>query len=243
MTATVRYWRGTSASLGFVAERDRVSGLGKWRVVAMARNVRRFIGVSLSIAMATLGWRAVGVHAESPMSGNVVPAPDALSPADVALQKHVRVNVRERGLVDVLAMIQKKIGVPLVIDAAGMKAEGVSEQTPVTIDISRDCRAYEILSLVLEPLHLVYVSRGDTIAITSEQDADVSYLHNMVMREAAKLCVEGGDGDGLAEAFLCAIEDGDRHDPRGPLYAGHRQQTYEKALDFILHFQEKMAEE
>jgi len=189
--------------------------------------------------MATLGWWAAGVNAESPTSGNVVPACDALSPADVALQKHVRVNVRERGLVDVLAMIQQQIGVPLVIDAAGMKAEGVSEQTPVTIDIGRDYRAYEMLSLVLEPLHLAYVSRGDVIAITSEQDHDVTRLRNMVKREAARLCVEGGDGDGLAEAILCVIEYVDEPESGIPLCVGHhRQQTYKRALDLILQLQE-----
>ena len=55
------------------------------------------------------------------------------------------------------------------LDPSGLEAEGVSSDTPITIEIRHEVMLKSALDLILEPLHLSYVVKDEVLKITSEQ--------------------------------------------------------------------------
>ena len=60
----------------------------------------------------------------------------------------------------------------LHIDPQGLAEEGVTSDTPVTINLRNDIMLKSALNLILEPLHLSYVVKDEVLKITSEQMRD-----------------------------------------------------------------------
>jgi len=72
-------------------------------------------------------------------------------------------------LARVIEHLGKLADINVHIDPNGLATEGVSTDTPVTINLSQEVSLKSALNLVLEPLHLSYVIKDDVLKITSEQ--------------------------------------------------------------------------
>ena len=71
-----------------------------------------------------------------------------------------------------LENLAKLARINLYLDQRGLSEEGVSTDTPVTIDLSEEISLKSALALILEPLHLSYVIKDEVLKITSEQMRD-----------------------------------------------------------------------
>ena len=71
-----------------------------------------------------------------------------------------------------LDYLAKLAGVNLYLDPQGLAEEGVTTDTPVTIDLHNEIMLKSALNLILEPLHLSYVIKDEVLKITSEQMRD-----------------------------------------------------------------------
>ncbi len=69
----------------------------------------------------------------------------------------------------VIDFLAKLTDVNVHIDPNGLATEGVSTDTPVTINLSQEVSLKSALNLILQPLHLSYVIQDDVLKITSEQ--------------------------------------------------------------------------
>ncbi len=88
------------------------------------------------------------------------------------LQTPVSLKFRERPLSEVLEYLATLAAVNLHLDPKGLEEEGVSSDTPVTIDLSQDISLKSALNLILEPLRLSYVIQNEVLKITSVQLRD-----------------------------------------------------------------------
>jgi general secretion pathway protein D len=88
------------------------------------------------------------------------------------LQTPVSLKFRERPLSEVLEYLATLAAVNLHLDPKGLEEEGVSSDTPVTIDLSQEISLKSALNLILEPLRLSYVIQNEVLKITSEQLRD-----------------------------------------------------------------------
>ena len=75
-------------------------------------------------------------------------------------------------LSEVLDQLAKLAAINLHLDPKGLAEEGVTPDTPVTIDLSQEISLKSALKLILEPLHLSYVIKDEVLKITSEQLRD-----------------------------------------------------------------------
>jgi general secretion pathway protein D len=114
-----------------------------------------------------------------------------LSPAELEIQKSlsklVEVKFDNRPLAEVMDTLSKMAGVNVYLDPQGMHAEGVTSDTPVTLNLTQPISLRSALSLVLEPLGLGHVIQHEVLRITSEQTRDantyseVYYVADLVM--------------------------------------------------------------
>ena len=78
-------------------------------------------------------------------------------------------------------------GVNVYLDPQGLNAEGVTSDTPVTLNLTQPISLKSALNLVLSPLGLSYVIQNEVLRITSEQTRDsntyakVYYVADLVM--------------------------------------------------------------
>ncbi len=85
------------------------------------------------------------------------------------LQTPVSLQFKDTPLSTVLETLEKVAAVNMHIDPRGLSEEGVSTDTPVTINLREEIKLASALNLILQPLHLGYVIRDDVLKITSEQ--------------------------------------------------------------------------
>ncbi len=99
-----------------------------------------------------------------------------LSPTELdiqeSLKQKVEVRFTNRPLKDVLDTLGSITGVNIYADAEGMSSEGVSTDTPVTINLTEPIMLKSALHLILEPLRLSYVIQHEVLRVTSEQARD-----------------------------------------------------------------------
>ncbi|HEX4147672.1 MAG TPA: hypothetical protein VHY20_01735, partial [Pirellulales bacterium] len=88
------------------------------------------------------------------------------------LKTPVSVRFKDTPLSQVLENLAKLARINLYLDQRGLSEEGVSTDTPVTIDLSEEISLKSALALILEPLHLNYVIKDEVLKITSEQMRD-----------------------------------------------------------------------
>ena len=88
------------------------------------------------------------------------------------LKTPVMLKFHDRPLSEVVKHLAKLADVNLHLDAKGLDEEGVSSDTPVTIDLTQEISLKSALNLILEPLHLSYVIKDEVLKITSEQLRD-----------------------------------------------------------------------
>jgi general secretion pathway protein D len=89
-----------------------------------------------------------------------------------ALNKQVEVRFINRPLTEVLATLSKMSGINIHPDDSALHSEGITTDTPVTIDLEQPISLRSALNLILGPMRLSYVIRDEVLKITSEQTRD-----------------------------------------------------------------------
>ena len=98
------------------------------------------------------------------------------SEREIEIEKKLRTPVSlqftNAPLSKVLENLAKLAEVNLHLDPQGLAEEGVTSDTPVTIELRNEIMLKSALNLILEPLHLSYVIKDEVLKITSEQMRD-----------------------------------------------------------------------
>lgn len=85
------------------------------------------------------------------------------------LKTPVSVQFDNTPLAKVIDHLGKLASVNFYMDPQGLAEQGVSTDSPVTIDLRSEIKLESALNLILNPLHLSYVIKDDVLKITSEQ--------------------------------------------------------------------------
>ncbi len=88
------------------------------------------------------------------------------------LRTPVSLQFTNAPLSKVLENLAKLAEVNLHLDPQGLVEEGVTTDTPVTIELRNEIMLKSALNLILEPLHLSYVIKDEVLKVTSEQMRD-----------------------------------------------------------------------
>ncbi len=101
-----------------------------------------------------------------------------LSPTELkiqaALKQPVQVKFTNQPLKEVLDLLGSMSNVNIYADPTGLGAEGVTSDTPVTINLTEEISLQSALKLILEPLRLSYVIQHEVLRITSEETGDAN---------------------------------------------------------------------
>jgi general secretion pathway protein D len=89
-----------------------------------------------------------------------------------SLSKGVEVRFINRPLSEVMDTLGRMAGVNVYLDPQGLNAEGVTTDTPVTLNLTQPISLKSALNLMLSPLGLSYVIQNEVLRITSEQTKD-----------------------------------------------------------------------
>lgn len=85
-----------------------------------------------------------------------------------ALLKKVQVQFNEAPLGEVIETLGRMTSVNVFIDMEGLAAEGVTTDTPVTMNLSEEISLRSVLNLILGQFRLGYVIQDEVLRITSE---------------------------------------------------------------------------
>lgn len=95
---------------------------------------------------------------------------------EIEIEKRLRMPVSlqftNAPLSKVIDYLAKLAEVNVYLDPQGLAEEGVTTDTPVTIDLKNEIMLKSALNLILQPLHLSYVVKDEVLKITSEQMRD-----------------------------------------------------------------------
>ncbi len=89
-----------------------------------------------------------------------------------SLSKPVEVKFINRPLNEVVGLLSQMTGVNIYLDPQGLNAEGVTVDTPVTLDLSMPISLRSALNLLLEPKGLSFVIQNEVLRVTSQQTRD-----------------------------------------------------------------------
>ena len=93
------------------------------------------------------------------------------------LRTPVSLQFTDAPLSKVMDYLAKLAEVNMYLDPQGLAEEGVTSDTPVTIEMRQEIMLKSALNLILEPLHLSYVIKDEVLKITSEQMRDGQVYH------------------------------------------------------------------
>ncbi len=88
------------------------------------------------------------------------------------LKTPVSANFQDMPLNEVLHQLARLAAINLHLDPKGLTEEGVSPDTPVTMNLDQEVSLKSALKLILEPLRLSYVIKDEVLKVTSEQLRD-----------------------------------------------------------------------
>lgn len=93
------------------------------------------------------------------------------------LKTPVSLQFQDTPLSTVIEQLGKLAQINVYLDSRGLAEEGVTPDTPVTINLSQEISLKSALNLILQPLSLSYVIKHDVLKITSEhlRDTEVYY--------------------------------------------------------------------
>jgi general secretion pathway protein D len=80
----------------------------------------------------------------------------------------VNYSCRNRPLSEVLNQLARLVNVNIHLDDEGLLNEGLSSDTPVTLELASDIQLKSYLNLILEKHHLCYIIKNEVLNITSE---------------------------------------------------------------------------
>lgn len=89
-----------------------------------------------------------------------------------SLSKPVEVKFTSRPLSEVMTVLGQMTGVNIYLDPQGLRAEGLTSDVPVTLDLGQPISLKSALTLLLEPLRLSYVIQNEVLRVTSQQTRD-----------------------------------------------------------------------
>lgn len=96
-----------------------------------------------------------------------------LSPVEQEIQKSlskpVEARFDSRPLAEVVQTLGQMAGVNVHLDSQGLHSEGVTSDTPVTLNLTQPVSLRSALNLVLEQHRLSYVIENEVLKVTSEQ--------------------------------------------------------------------------
>ncbi len=99
-----------------------------------------------------------------------------LTEREIEIQKKLKTPVSldftNAPLSKVVDYLSKIAEINLYLDPKGLAEEGVTTDTPVTIEVRHEIMLKSALNLILQPLHLSYVIKDEVLKITSEQLRD-----------------------------------------------------------------------
>jgi general secretion pathway protein D len=114
-----------------------------------------------------------------------------MTPAELEIQKSLSKGVEVRFINQPLSVVMDTLGrmagVNVYLDPQGLNAEGVTSDTPVTLNLTQPISLKSALNLMLSPLGLSYVIQNEVLRITSEQTKDSNvyakayYVADLVM--------------------------------------------------------------
>ncbi len=84
------------------------------------------------------------------------------------LKTPVNYSCHNRPLSEVLNQLAKLVNVNIHLDDEGLRMEGLSPDTPVTLELTSDIQLKSCLNLILEKNHLCYIIKNEVLNITSE---------------------------------------------------------------------------
>ena len=93
------------------------------------------------------------------------------------LSTYVSVQFEPTSLAEVIDYLKKLTKINIHVDPQGLAEEGVSTDTPITINLGEEIMLKSALNLILQPLHLSYVIQDEVLKITSEQLRDGAIVH------------------------------------------------------------------
>ena len=138
--------------------------------------------------------------------------PRPKSEREIEIQKKLRTPVSlqftNAPLSQVMNYLAKLAEVNLHLDPTGLTEEGVTNDTPVTINLPSEIMLKSALNLILEPLHLSYVIKDEVLKVTSEQMRDVQVYTQCVSRRRP------GDSDSELRGHVA-------NGPGRSVYEGH----------------------
>lgn len=87
----------------------------------------------------------------------------------------VQLKYENRPLAEVIDGLSQMTGVNIHLDPRGLNQEGVSTDTPVSINLTNEISLRSALNLILEPLHLGFTIKDEVLKVTSEtlRDGDI----------------------------------------------------------------------
>lgn len=86
-----------------------------------------------------------------------------------ALREKVEVNFNETPLSEALDTLSRQTGINVFLDVEGLAAEGVTSDTPVTMNLTNEISLKSVLNLILGQHRLAYIIQDEVLRITSEQ--------------------------------------------------------------------------
>jgi hypothetical protein len=104
-----------------------------------------------------------------------------------ALQRRVSVRFEREPLSEVVRELSARSGVNLLIDPSGLREEGITQETEVSVT-ANDMRLATLLDQILSPLHLDFAVANEAVKITGRRRAkgeiiSVSYpIRDLAMR-------------------------------------------------------------
>jgi general secretion pathway protein D len=114
-----------------------------------------------------------------------------LSPREQDIRRRLKTPVQlrytDRPLAEVIDSLAKMTGVDIYLDPRGMNQEGVSSDTPVTINIQNEISLESALNIILEPLHMGFTVKDEVLKVTSislrdgELRREVYYVADLVI--------------------------------------------------------------
>ena len=130
------------------------------------------------------------------------PTPAMLS----ALAKTVKADLAETPLEDALARLSDQLKIPVILDKQALADVGLEPSTPVSLSI-QGLPADQLLNLLLKPRSLGYVFCGDTLRVTTQDEAD--YAMYIQMHDVADLlpptAADAIDADDLLDLLQASL--------------------------------------
>jgi hypothetical protein len=112
------------------------------------------------------------VHSSFPAQvlREAVPSDESRAPIEKSLWQGISVDFQATPLSEVIAVLQSKIEVPIVVDEVALEKEEISLDQPITTTLD-NVTAKSTLHLLLRQVHLGWVIADGKVKITTEQRA------------------------------------------------------------------------